>query len=141
MNARERFLATAGSQPVDRTFILPPWAWEETVTRWEVERLPHGADLVDYFQTDRVRWAPIHMNGRYGPHLVPPLERLVVEETDKYQIVRDEEGNTVKLFRQNATSSMPMWLEYPVRNRRDWEEIVKPRLDPTAPGRFPVSMK
>ncbi|MFC1452011.1 uroporphyrinogen decarboxylase family protein [Verrucomicrobiota bacterium] len=141
MNARERFLATAGFQPVDRTFILPPWAWQETLARWQGEGLPRDADLAGHFQTDRIDDGPVRMNGRYGPHLVPPLERIVIEETAAHRIVRDEEGNTVKLFRQNATSSMPMWLEYPVRNRRDWEEIVKPRLDPTVPGRFPVGQE
>ena len=138
MNERERFLATAAFEPVDRTYLLPPWVWRSTAARWRREGLPADADLTGHFRTDRMADAPVHMNGRYGPHLVPPLERSVLAEDAECQIVRDEEGNTVRLFRGDPQQSMPEWIEYPVTGRRDWEEVVKPRLDPKAPGRFPM---
>ena len=40
MNQRERFLATAGFRPVDRTFLLAPWAWPETIRRRRGESEP-----------------------------------------------------------------------------------------------------
>ncbi len=138
MNDRERFLATAGFQPVDRTFLLPPWLWASTLTRWRQEGLPEGVDLAENFRTDRMADAPVAMQGPYGPHLVPPLERRVLCETAEHQVVRDEEGNTVRVFRDDPGRSMPEWIEYPVRDRHDWETVVKPRLDPSAPGRFPM---
>lgn len=136
MTQRDRFLATSFFQPVDRTFLLAPWAWGQTIQRWQREGLPDGADYT-YFQTDCERCAPVATQGPYGPHLVPPLERIVISETDDYQIIRDEEGNTVKLLRDDPSQSMPEWIEYPMTSRQDWQEIIKPRLDPTIPGRCP----
>ena len=137
MNERERFLATARFQPVDRTFLLAPWAWGSTIDRWRREGLPENANLVEYFETDNVRNFPIAIQGPYGPHLHPPLERKVLSQTDEYCIVRDEEGNVVKLFNNDPSQSMPKWIEYPMRTRDDWEKIVKPRLDAKVPGRYP----
>jgi uroporphyrinogen decarboxylase len=77
------------------------------------------------------------MQGRYGPHLHPPLERKVLSETDTHTIVRDEEGNVVRLFKDDPARSMPEWLEYPMKGRQDWETTIRPRLDPKIPGRCP----
>ncbi|HJN19076.1 MAG TPA: hypothetical protein QGH10_26495, partial [Armatimonadota bacterium] len=116
MNGRERFLATARFEPVDRAFLLRPWMWGETSERWVGEGLPADADLVDLFGTDSEALVPLAAQGPYGPHLHPPLERTVLEETDTYTVVRDEEGNTVRLFSDDARRSMPEWLAYPMRD-------------------------
>ena len=141
MNERERFLATARFQPVDRTFLLAPWAWGSTINRWRREGLPENANLVEYFETDCERGFPIAIQGPYGPHLHPLLERKVLSQTDEYCIVRDEEGNVVKLFNDDPAQSMPQWIEYPMKNRDDWEKIIKPRLDANVPGRYPQGEK
>ena len=137
MTQQERFLATARFGTPDRAFILPPWTWQETLVRWQAEGLPPSADLPTYFDTDRELGVPLQMQGPYGPHLCPPLDRRVLGETDTHVIVRDEEGNTVKLFKDDPLSSMPMWIEYPMRDRSDWETLIKPRLDASVPGRRP----
>ena len=137
MNARERFLATAEFRSVDRTFLLAPWMWSSTIARWKDEGLPANANFVEYFHTDQEHGVPVALQGKYGPHLWPPLERLVLSENEEFQIVRDEEGNTVKLFKNDPSQSMPEWIEYPMKNRDDWEQIIKPRLDPKIPGRCP----
>jgi uroporphyrinogen decarboxylase len=36
---------------------------------------------------------------------------------------------------------MPQWIAYPMKNRDDWENIVKPRLDAKIPGRHPTGQK
>ncbi len=140
MNDRERFLATANFGTPDRTFLIPAWPWAETLERWEREGLPPKTDLCNHFGTDR--WSenapgePGH--NQYGvPFLIPPLERQVISETEECQIIRDESGSLVKTFKNNPQQCMPEWLEYPVKNRRDWEEIIKPRLDWRSPGRTP----
>ena len=139
MNARARYLATAGFKPVDRAFLLQPWTWETTVERWQGEGLPANAFLVQQFHTDEEVGFPLAMQGTYGPHLHPLLERKVLSQTDTHVVVRDEEGNVVKLFQNDPKQSMPEWVEYPVKNRDDWEQIVKPRLDAKIPGRHPTS--
>jgi len=137
MTPRQRFLATAHFEPVDHTFLLQPWLWPETLRRWQSEGLPAGAALPDHFGTDQEECVPLAMQGPYGPHLHPPLERQVLEETERHVVVRDEEGNTVRLLRDDPLQCMPEWLEYPVRTRDDWERIARPRLDASVPGRRP----
>jgi uroporphyrinogen decarboxylase len=135
MTPRERFLATARFEPVDRAFLLQPWLWRETLERWQAEGLPEDTDLAEHFGTDRELCVPLAMQGPYGPHLYPPLERRVLEQTDRHVVVRDEEGNTVRLLRDDPLRSMPEWIEYPVRDRDDWEHVAKPRLNASIPGR------
>ena len=141
MNKRERFLATARFQEVDRAFLLAPWTWGSTIKRWQSEGMPENVNLAEYFETDWTKGAPVATQGRYGPHLHPPLERKVLSQTDDYFIVRDEEGNVVKLFNDDPTQSMPQWIEYPMKNRDDWEKIIKPRFDAKVPGRCPQGEK
>jgi hypothetical protein len=117
MNQRERFRATAEFGTPDRAFLLPLWAWNETLARWRAEGLPEDADLVKYFETDHEAGAPVEMQGIYGPHLHPGLERQVLSEAGDYRVVRDEEGNTVKLYRDDPQRSMPAWIEYPMKDR------------------------
>jgi uroporphyrinogen decarboxylase len=138
MNDRERFLATARYQPVDRTYLLAPWTWESTLLRWQHEGLPANASLPAYFMTDDEYGVPLVMQGPYGPHLHPPLERTILEETPDYTVVRDAEGNVVKIFKDDPLQSMPQWIEYPMQDRQDWEQRIKPRLDARIPGRRPV---
>jgi hypothetical protein len=145
MNERERYRATAEFAVPDRAFLLPPWTWEETLTRWRGEGMPEevdplitgGSDLETFFETDHEAGAPVAMQGIYGPHLNPGLERQVLAETDAYLIVRDEEGNTVKLFKDDPKRSMPAWVAYPMQDRAGWETLVKPRMDASLPGRHP----
>ena len=137
MNGRERYRATAGFQPGDRTFLLPPWPWAATLSRWRKEGLPRDARLEGYFQTDTEGGFPLAMQGPYGPHLVPPFDRKILSQSDEHVVVRDEEGNVVRLFRDDPSRSMPEWIEYPMRTRDDWEQIIKPRLDAKIPGRCP----
>lgn len=141
MNGRERWLATAEFRVVDRTFLLSPWMWEETRGRWLSEGLPPTTNCAQHFQTDTEGGVPVAMQGQYGPHLVPPLARKVLSESEDHRVIRDEEGNTVKLFKNDPLQSMPQWIEYPMKNREDWESIVKPRLDPSVPGRAPQGAK
>jgi uroporphyrinogen decarboxylase len=61
----------------------------------------------------------------------------VLSETDRHVVVRDEEGNTVRLLKDDPRRCMPEWLAYPVQDRESWERIAKPRLDPAIPGRLP----
>ena len=165
MNQRERFLATAGFQPGERTFLLAPWAWPATIRRWQAEageamsamgpsaddevfddaalrRMSEG--LAQVFHTDCEQTAPVAMQGAYGPHLVPGLPRKVLEETAEQQVVQDEEGNVVRLYKGDATRSMPQWLRYPMQGRSDWETIIRPRLSagagaaPQGPAPGPV---
>ena len=53
MTQRERFLKTAAFDNPDRTFLLKPWFWRETLERFREEGLPDDADICGYFGTDK----------------------------------------------------------------------------------------
>ncbi len=141
MTERERFLATADFAPVDRVYLLPLWAWEETMRRWWAEGLSAAADLAAHFGTDHGGGgAPLRVSSGapvHGLSLFPPLERRVLEDTPEHQVITDEDANTYRIRKDNPLGSMPQWLRYPVRNRDDWEQVVKPRLDAASPERLP----
>jgi len=53
-------------------------------------------------------------------------KRRIIEETKEYVIERDELGRRLKLYKSSATIPLP--LEYPVRDTDDWLKI-KPLLE------------
>jgi uroporphyrinogen decarboxylase len=71
---------------------------------------------------------PIH----YGPF--PLLPRIVLEENDRYVTWVDNWGITRRDYKLGE--SMPAFLDFPVKNRDDWERYKAERLDPHHPGRL-----
>lgn len=144
MNARERFLATARFQPVDRTFLIPAWAWDQTRERWRNEGMPAGLDgqkWCDYFETDLEGGAPNRFHTDNGvPIMLPPFERKIISKTDEYEVFQDEAGTILKQFTNLSTPSMPEYVEYPMKDRKDWDEKIKPRLQASTPGRCPTGV-
>ena len=111
---------------------MGPSADDEVFDDAALRRMSEG--LAQVFHTDCEQTAPVAMQGAYGPHLVPGLPRKVLEEAADQQVVQDEEGNVVRLYKGDATRSMPQWLRYPMQGRSDWETIIRPRLGAAAPG-------
>jgi len=155
LNVRERFLATMRFEESDR----PPLCeflgyWAETIQRWYREGLPIGTDIEEYFEFDRgltpTPWriptplsfslsGLVDVGGEisidFGP--VPRYGPRVLEENEKYRVVVDGMG-IKKKFLKGRITGMPQFLEYPVKERRDFEEM-KNRFDPNDPKRYPVS--
>jgi hypothetical protein len=132
MNDRERFLATMYYRERDRC----PWGemgfWPETLERWHAEGWPEDVYLNQFFGFDRLRnQVDISME------FIPGYKREVLEETDRYQIVRRETGLVVKEFKGDLVYHMPQWLDFPLKTRDDWENEIKPRLNPYSPTRYP----
>lgn len=165
MNVRDKFLSVVDFK---KNAVVPNWEfgyWYDTINRWYDEGLPkvdppvtndyqqwvggetcpaldvfgekvntYGGDVKDYFGFDqRIHSAPF-----YSPPL-PLFEREVYEE-DEVNIIfkREYDGKIVKT-RKDGTS-MPFFMEYPVKNRKDFEDI-KYRFDPENPGRIPDSFE
>lgn len=132
MNDRERFLATMYYQERDRC----PWGemgfWPETLERWHKEGWPEDVELNRFLGFDRLRE---QVDVSLG--FVPPFEEEVLEESDKYRIVRRDTGVIAKEFKGELSYHMPQWLRFPMGTRDDWENVIKPRLDPDSPTRYP----
>lgn len=129
MNARERFLRTMHFEPVDRPFLLPQWIFPETIRRWRREGLPSDVHLNTYFGFDRYELVPINLSP-----LVTEKEE-VIEEDAETKVVRDPLGGVKRVWKYHDLG-MPQWLEYPIKNRDDWERF-KERLNPASPCRYP----
>lgn len=125
MNNIERFLRTMRFQKVDHPPIL--WAdcyWPDTVERWRQEGYPQDADFFDYFEID-----PSPQSENAGPktNLYPPVEEKIISETEDEIIKIDRYGRTIRDLKEKTT--MPEWLDFPVKTPKDLERIIKEYFD------------
>ena len=68
--------------------------------------------------------------------LVPNYEPRIISEDKRTITFLDGAGRTLKVFRDNPYN-MPMYLDWPVKDRASWNEYKK-RLDPNTPERWPA---
>jgi uroporphyrinogen decarboxylase len=66
----------------------------------------------------------------------PTFEDKVLEDRGEHELVQDHAGRSVLVFKGRRSGFMPEYLDHPVKDRKTWQENVKWRLDPAAPGRF-----
>jgi len=70
---------------------------------------------------------------------VPLYEEKVLRTEGNYEIIQDLSGSKLKVFKGQEPfidEFMPTYLQSAVSFWQKWEEDVKPRLDPTASGRY-----
>ena len=68
--------------------------------------------------------------------VAPNYEPKVISEDERTITFIDGSGRTLKVFRDNPYN-MPMYLDWPVKDRASWNEYKK-RLDPNTPERWPA---
>jgi len=127
MDSRERVYATFRGEEVDRLAYVD-FFWPETIERWESEGLPRGAFLQDYFGMDIYH---------FGIDISPRYEPILIERTDKFDIVRDSFGVKVKMWR--GRSGTPHPVDAPVKTLEDFKELIEPLLDSELPFRISSS--
>ena len=140
MTHRERFRAAANFEPTDQPCHVIQGFWSQTHPAWQEQGLPpevrdvafsflgESPDLCEYF--DVSKFCFLNPN----QYCIPAFESEVLEETERYVIVRDGWGRTMKSSKTGP--SLPQELDHPVKTREDYENY-KWRLDPDAPGRWP----
>ena len=131
---RERFHAVMNYQPVDRIPHFEFGYWAETLPAWHEQGLPRELDnearVYEYFGIEN--WGGVPANTGLLPHFEP----RVLEETESYRTIIDGEGVRCIVY-QDGSSSIPHYLEFPVRDRESWERVKRERLDPEHPDRLP----
>ncbi len=140
MTPRERMLATAAFEPVDRPLRIETIGfWPETLERWHGEGLPPEInELVSaYLFSGFDPQLPVYMGADLHAGLDPVFDEEVLERDERFIIKRDVSGSTVKVLTDGA-STIPAWLDSPVKDDESWE-AMKPRLDPETPGRLEVA--
>jgi uroporphyrinogen decarboxylase len=151
MNARERFQAIMEFKPIDRTLKWEFGYWAETMAKWYREGLPliqgmpedlkggeemfgpgipwnenaspYAQDVHDYFGMDEgFQRVPVNLL------FCPVFEYTVLDEDDEHRIVIDDMG--IKKQVRKDESTMPRFIEWPVKTREDWEQLKSERLQP-----------
>ena len=151
-SARDLFRRIINFENSPRTLKWEFGYWSETIFRWYKEGLPCKSNIIDRIDVnDTVNGPanPLHYNQSENPPIdtdiaeffkfdkgqrcvpyhyfhYPVFEEKIVEEDDKYVIKYDQSGIKVKQLKDK--SSMPFWLDFPVKNRFDWEKIKEERL-------------
>jgi uroporphyrinogen-III decarboxylase len=145
MNARERFIATLKFEKVDRPFRWEaPAVWPATIKQWHGEGLPEhitcsnitDSEVYDYFDMDKLVWLPFE-GGWIGDPYYPFFDYQVLADEGGKLVIRDTDGITKRVLKEDADTSMPQFLKFPVTDRATYESEIKWRLDPASDERFP----
>jgi len=108
--------------------MFGPWA--ETLERWLNEGLK-TEDWRSYFGLDTgFEVLPVNLG------FCPRFERKILKNDGEKRTVRDELGLT--FIEKIGHSTIPMYIDYPVKTFQDWEQLKEQRLNPNASERFPT---
>jgi hypothetical protein len=132
MTPGERFIRCMTGEPIDRVPFgvgLGWYPWQQTLDRWRRESGRPDLDAGEALGCEGDNAAPAMHAGIW-----PAFERKVLQETDEFIVWRDERGITKRDRRDGL--SMPDFLDYPVKCRRDWDKLKAERLALDAPGRI-----
>ncbi len=155
ITARELFLNVMGFKSSIRTLRWELGYWGSTILRWYKEGLPkvkgiskkvksgdsvvgpgvavaspsttgefplYDYDVGKYFKFDE---SFIHFPYNYW--IYPRFEKKVIYEDDKYIKLFDTDGVKKKIIKDNT--SMPLFLEWPVKNEKDWQKVKEQRFN------------
>jgi len=136
MNSRERILATLLGKKVDRVpYVMLFGPWGTALERWKTEGLEKPDQWGAEFEFDPL-WHGVPVNLGWCP---PWPGNEIIEDKGDAVIKRDWRGIIVRDRKDG--SSMPEWLEHPVKTRDDWERVKAERFNPDDPARFPANWK
>jgi len=157
-SGRERFRGICEfERPADLMLITPYFHdfWTETLEEWIGQGAPPEIRQPrfrgEYFRLDHVRVLreinlgffmdkTIDVHGVpyvYGiPPIVPEYETEVLHEDAEHVVIVNAGGQKVRASKKHP-EKMPMYLDFPVKDRASWEEYRR-RLDPMSPERWPT---
>ena len=157
MTPRERMKAVLNFRKPD----ILPWIesmYDETILTWSRQGLPIDKITVIEWEmgrggTNLYNWPALKgfdvysyfgCGSFYGcvvPVDIGPLPRFKLKtlgEDDRYVTIRTETGAIAKRIKSEERTwySMPMFTDFPVKDRKSWEEYKK-LLNPRDPRRYP----
>lgn len=120
MTSKERMQATLNHEPVDH---IPVWEsiWGETQKRWVAQgKVKEGEDLCTHFNWD------LRTGGWLTSVADLDFKPVVLEETDETILKLDGNGASLRYHKLHA--STPEHVDFKVKERGAWEELIKPHL-------------
>ena len=123
-------------QSVDRAPMIEVGFWAAAQERWLREGMPEEARRRDtitfngcaFFGLDEQRDLRLNLG------MMPPFKEELLGEDERTVTKRNGEGVVQRCMKDG--SSMPQFISWPVRSRRDFARL-KRRYDPTHPERHP----
>ncbi len=122
MTGRERISNILKRKPADRIGLYEHF-WSDTHREWSKEGpINEHESFVEHFDLD--------IESCWSFNMVADLdfEPVVVEENEETILTRD--GNGALLRRHKLHSSTPEHVDFKIKERKDWEEHIKPLLTP-----------
>ena len=146
MNARERFLATASFEQLDRPLYWECAFWRETVERWRHEGLPDARPEAGPSAPPNYG-IPLSVEQHFGfdayyldlavetRHLAPAFKEEVIEDHGDWVLRRNRNGAIEKA--PKGHTGMRAIVDSGIKTRADWERIKEERIQPVLEGRTP----
>jgi hypothetical protein len=135
MNARERFIRTLTGQEVDRVPFMKVFGGTNAVMpTWEAE-YPGISKCIDEI---------IGFEGVYRGWQITPVntglsqigETTIIEDSSEQRVEKRGDGSVV-IIKKGQNHSFSHTIEWPVKNREDWERIKNQHLQADDTERFP----
>lgn len=103
--------------------------WELTLERWRKETGIADLNVAELLGFDKSFIIPELYQGIY-----PEFELKIIEKNEEFIISRDERG--IIRRERSDRGSIPEFLDYPVKNAQDWDELKVERLRMAEPSRI-----
>jgi len=120
MTGLERISRILQRQPVDRIGVFEHF-WGDTQKKWTAQgHIKEGENLTDHFNYD--------MHGCWPFNYTADLDyqEQILEETADTKVVKN--GNYATLRRHKLHDTTPEHIDFDVKSRKEWEELIKPKL-------------
>ncbi|MBN1437090.1 MAG: hypothetical protein JW936_08435 [Sedimentisphaerales bacterium] len=104
--------------------------------RWYNEGLDRDADLAEVFGYEPPGQVDLGGLGWCEAAFIPAFEEKVLEDRGEHELIQDDAGRSVIVFKGRRSGFMPEYVDHPVHDMKTWQENVKWRLDPQHPDRF-----
>ena len=145
MSKRERFLNVFEYRDLDHIPDVEFGYWEETLKRWHNDGLPRwvidDTKAQTFFglegrKTEISVGEKIPLGILFGPPIdlyesVVPFDKFkseILREDDRKRVLRDEAGLVSIQWKAGAGTSIPEFLQFPVKNKESWNDY-KDRFD------------
>src|SRR3989339_1772661 len=118
MTSIERIGNILKRKPVDRIGVFEHF-WGDTQQAWAAKgKIREGEDLADHFDFDfRTCW-------NMTPAGNLDIEDKIIEETEDTILLRDKNHALLRTHKHHA--STPEHVDFAVKDRSGWEELIKP---------------
>jgi uroporphyrinogen decarboxylase len=129
MDGKERFSRILRHEPVDRIGLFEVF-WGETAQAWTEQGYLERPDAAsDHFGLDiRRTGGEVTPMSWKAVNLMADLDagETVVEENDSVKLIRDGNGAYLRWLKNG--SGAPEHVDFTVRDRQSWEELILPHL-------------